>query len=240
MLILAFDTTSPAGGAGLYREAETVGEARAGGKANYSIVLFQLVERLLTEAGLRLADVELFAAASGPGSFTGIRVGLAAAQAWAKSFGRPMQAVSILEAMVEAAQPTGNPAVPLLDARRGEFYLGVFRQLGPRESGGSPGGFRLSGQGLVLGAAQIMALVNEWIRNGEPEAEFIAREEDQTALEFAGQLPGSLQCKIVPGFLPGAIARAARRAACEGRLPNMGEPDAWYIRRSDAELHWQD
>jgi len=227
MLILAFDTTSPSGGAGLYRGAETVGEARAGGKTNYSIALFEQVERLIADAGLRLADVELFAAASGPGSFTGIRVGLSAAQAWAKAFGRPLQTVSVFEAMVEAAQPTESLAVPLLDARRGEFYLGVFRQRQQRE-------------GLVLGTSQIMALLKEWARSGEPEVELIVRDQDQPALEFARQLPGRLKWTTVPAFLPGAIARAARRAACEGRLQPSEEPDTWYIRRSDAELHWQD
>jgi len=240
MLILSFDTTSPGGGAGLYRDSETLGEARAGGEANYSITLFEMVDRLLADAGLHLAEVELFAAARGPGSFTGIRVGLAAAQAWAKAFDRPAQAVSVLEAMVEAARPEGSPAVPLLDARRGEFYLGVFRRLPPRQSGGSPGSLRLSGEGLVLGAAQIVALTEEWIRDGEPEAELIVRKEDQAALEFARQLPGRLQRTTVPGFLPGAIARAARRAACEGPLQKAEDLDAWYIRRSDAELHWQE
>ncbi|HEY6292078.1 MAG TPA: tRNA (adenosine(37)-N6)-threonylcarbamoyltransferase complex dimerization subunit type 1 TsaB [Terriglobia bacterium] len=240
MLILAFDTTHPDGGAGLYRDTESLGEVRARGKVNYSVALFEMVDQLLADAGLRLADVELFAAATGPGSFTGIRVGLAAAQGWTKGVGRPVRGVSVLEAMVEAAQPQGRSVVPLLDARRGEFYLGVFRQNVPPDAGSRGREFLLSGEGLVLGAARIAALADELIGHGEPGVEFIAREGDQTVLELASHLPATLKWTMAPSFQAAAIARVALRAARDGRLQQPEELDAWYIRRSDAELNWRE
>src|SRR5579875_627579 len=75
MLILAFDTTSEWGGAGIFRDKECLGSAAHNGPANYSVSLFQEVERLLKESGRNLEQIDLFAAAKGPGSFTGIRVG---------------------------------------------------------------------------------------------------------------------------------------------------------------------
>jgi tRNA threonylcarbamoyladenosine biosynthesis protein TsaB len=129
MLILAFDTTSDEGGAGIFRDTECLASIPNQGQANqYSITLFELVERALAQAHLELRKIDLYAAANGPGSFTGIRVGLAAALAWGKAFGRPVRGVSVLEAMANQVPLTSDWAFPILDARRGEFFLGSFRR----------------------------------------------------------------------------------------------------------------
>jgi tRNA threonylcarbamoyladenosine biosynthesis protein TsaB len=243
MLILAFDTTSPEGGVALYRDSESVGEIRAdaGDKVNYSVALFEMTDRLLANAGQRLADVDVFAAATGPGSFTGIRVGLAAAQGWAKAFDRPVRGVSVLEAMVEAARPQGETALPLLDARRGEFYGGLFRRYPAHETEERfSGEFSLNGDGFVAGAAYISSLLGEPAPGGDPGVEAIAREHDQAARELAAQLPSSVKWITVPAFLVSAIASVALWAAREGRLQQPEELDAWYIRRSDAEQNWRE
>jgi len=267
MLILAFDTTSPEGGVALYRDYQRLGDVQAGGgaKVNYSVALFEMTDRLLTRTGLRLGDVEVFAAASGPGSFTGIRVGLAAAQGWAKAFDRPVRGVSALEAMVEAARPQGDTALPILDARRGEFYGGLFRRgtVGEAE-GPQSGGFSLEGEGFAASAVSVLSLVSQLAggegvsrpdtpdagpglapAKGDPRAgpttiEVIVREHDQAAIELAAQFPAAVKRTTVPGFLVGAIACVALRAAREGRLQRPEELDAWYIRRSDAELNWRE
>src|SRR5207237_9665483 len=104
----------------------------------------QMVEGVLAQLNLGLRDIELFAVATGPGSFTGLRVGLAAAQGWAQAFGRPVRGVSVLEAMVEEARPEAVWTVPVLDARWGEFCVGLFR----RDGESCPAsGSRLAGHG---------------------------------------------------------------------------------------------
>jgi tRNA threonylcarbamoyladenosine biosynthesis protein TsaB len=241
MLILAFDTTSPRGGAALYDDGEPLAQVQAEGTGSYSIALFEMVDRLLLEAGAHLPEVELFAAATGPGSFTGIRVGLAAAQGWAKALGRPVCGVSVLEAMVEAARPRGRTVLPVLDARRGEFYLGVFRRgATPGKIGAPEEEFSLSGEGRVLDAARIAALLDELARDGGSGVTLIAGEHDQAALELSRRLPAPLERMTAPAFLAGPIARVALRAARAGRLQRPEELTAWYIRRSDAELHWRE
>jgi tRNA threonylcarbamoyladenosine biosynthesis protein TsaB len=244
MLILAFDTTSPEGGVALYRDRECLGDMRpdASAKVNYSVALFEITDRLLTSAGLRLPDVDVFAAATGPGSFTGIRVGLAAAQGWAKAFDRPVRGVAVLEAMVEAAEPQSEAAIPLLDARRAEFYGGTFRRGTAPEAGGqSHHYFALAGEAFVAGAARISRLVSEFMLSGRSGGiEVIVREQDKPAIELAAQLPSELKIITVPGFLVGAIASVALRAAQQGRLQQPEELDAWYIRRSDAEVNWRE
>ena len=114
MLILAFDTTSEMGGVGIFRDTECLASIPNAGQANqYSITLFEMVEQALASAHRELREIDLYAAANGPGSFTGIRVGLAAARAWGKAFDRRVRGVSVLEAMVnKACQPLNQEALP--------------------------------------------------------------------------------------------------------------------------------
>lgn len=246
MRILSFDTTSTSGGAALSRDGEVLGEQQASGSANYSIQLFQMTNRLLAAAGSRLADVELFAAATGPGSFTGIRVGLAAAQGWARALGRPVRGVSVFEAMLVQADLSGTEiAVPLLDARRGEFYLGVFRGRAQAAAGSARANRWIQqGDGLVLDASHIVALTSDlhWDRGRGPALVF--RENDKAARDLCEHLSAergpAAHTMSVPDFLPGAIARVAMQAAGEGCLQRPEDLDAYYIRRSDAELNWRE
>ena len=241
MVILSFDTTSVHGGAALERDRQPLGALRAGGSAHYSVELFELANRLLAAAGLRLADVDLFAAATGPGSFTGIRVGLAAAQGWARALGRPVRGVSVFEAMVSEANLRDGIAVPLLDARRGEFYLGIV--CGGEDTAATAMRWTQSGDGLVLDAARIAALGRD-LQSQAKRVTFIIREDDGAARDLSDRLSSPMepaaQSIIVPSFLAPAIARVARQAAEEGRLQQPEELDACYIRRSDAELNWRE
>jgi len=101
MLILAFDTTSEKGGVGVFRDAECLAFVSHEGSANqYSVSLFEMVERVLALSHLELRQIDVYGAANGPGSFTGIRIGLAAARAWGRAFDRPVRGVSVLQAMV--------------------------------------------------------------------------------------------------------------------------------------------
>jgi len=241
MIILSFDTTSVHGGAVLTRDLEPLGELRAQGSANYSVELFEMMNRLLPAAGLRLANVDLLAVATGPGSFTGIRVGLAAAQGWARALGRPVRGVSVFEAMVAEANLAGGIAVPLLDARRGEFYLGVFR--GAEDTAATPMRWTQAGDGLVLDAARIAALARD-LRSQTEHVSFIVREDDLAARDLCDrlrvQMEPAAEPTLVPSFLAPAIGRVAWQAAEESRLQRPEELDACYIRRSDAELNWRE
>jgi len=111
MLILALDTTSERGGVALHRDLECLAAAENAGGTSYSVSLFEMTQQALAAAGAALADVALFAVATGPGSFTGIRVGVAAAQGWAQALGRPAAGVSVLEALVEEARPDADWAL---------------------------------------------------------------------------------------------------------------------------------
>jgi len=188
----------------------------------------------MSTARLSLKEIDLFAVANGPGSFTGIRVGVAAAQGLATAFGRPVKAVSSLEAMVEEAQPESSRAVSILDARRGEFFLANFQRVFEN----SKSRFAQQGESVVVKAEALLAFLKGLAHQTPPESpiDHVIRENDQSALALRRQAGDSLSWRIVPGILVGAVARLAFRAAGMGDLQSPGEVDACYVRRSDAEL----
>jgi len=261
MLILAFDTTSEAGGVGIFQDGECLASVANEGPANrYSVSLFSMADQAIEEAKALhgvpkrgLADMGLIAVATGPGSFTGIRVGLAAAQGWAKAFDLPVRGVSVLEALVAAAHIRGDWAVPILDARRGEFFVGLFRCVVrvPQARDGCPG--RLQGpprqedqpfyvpadEGWVLKTAEVGTFLTARLPDGVG-ATCVVRGHDRAALALRENLSSSFQWEVVPGTLVESVARLGLRDYQTGKPQAAGDLDAYYIRRPDAELNWKE
>lgn len=132
MLVLSLDTTTRAGSVALWRDGRTL-EEHAGdpARAHGQRLPRELLE-ILASQHLKLADVDLYAVAAGPGSFTGLRVGIATIQGLALANGRPVVAVSTLDALGLAGVRTSRPtAYPLLiaawmDAQRGEVFSQLY------------------------------------------------------------------------------------------------------------------
>lgn len=240
MLILAFDTTSEKGGVGIFRDARCLAMIPSQGPANrYSITLFEMVELALAQAHLELRDIDLFAAANGPGSFTGIRVGLAAARAWGKAFDRRVRGVSVLDAMVNKVQLTSDWAFPILDARRGEFFLGSFRRKLSEPPSASRQEYEPADGGWILKPESVRVFVEERLASGA-SASCVAREHDQAAADLRASLPSSLSWQQVEGTLVDSIADIARKEEQSSRPCPEAKLDACYIRRPDAEINWKD
>ena len=123
MIVLAIDSSTEYGGVALWKDG-AVRERVVHSPDGYAHVVFGEVEALLAECGVALREVDAFAAASGPGSFTGVRVALAAAKGFAEAYARPVFAVSNLQAM--ASLGSAALRAPVLDARRGEVYAGLY------------------------------------------------------------------------------------------------------------------
>jgi tRNA threonylcarbamoyladenosine biosynthesis protein TsaB len=258
MLILAFDTTSEAGGVGIFREYECLAQIANEGPANrYSLSLFDMVDRAIEEAKTRhgvpargLADLGLIAAASGPGSFTGIRVGLAAAQGWARAFGLPVCGVSVLEALVAAAPIRTDWAAAILDARRGEFFVGLFQRVGAAlvAAPSRPEGLLIqeerpfyapAGEGWLLRPAELVPFLARHLPEGTG-ATCVARGHDRAALALCDNLPRSFSRQVAQGTLVEPVARLGFRDYQAGKPQAASDLDAYYIRRPDAELYWKD
>jgi tRNA threonylcarbamoyladenosine biosynthesis protein TsaB len=128
VLTLAIDTSSPSGSLALLRDDNLIAVVGTSSAELYSSRVFRHLEFLLGELSLRLENFDLFAVAAGPGSFTGLRVGLAAVKGWAEVFGKPIAAVSALEAIAAQSRARSPKVISVMDARRGELYWGRYRR----------------------------------------------------------------------------------------------------------------
>ena len=122
--ILSIDTTGEFGSLALTEGGRVVEEVALHSPEGFAHILFDEIERLLARHKLKMADIEGFAAAAGPGSFTGVRVGLTAAKGMAEATGRRVVAVSNLQAL--ASFGTQALRAPVIDARRGEIFGAVY------------------------------------------------------------------------------------------------------------------
>jgi len=123
-LVLAIDTTSEFGSIALARGARLLEQVALHSPDGFAHVLFGEIERLLARHGTKITGVEVFAAAAGPGAFTGVRVGLTAAKGLAEATGRQVVAVSNLQALASCG--TRALRAPVIDARRGEIFGAVY------------------------------------------------------------------------------------------------------------------
>src|SRR6266851_5185685 len=154
MLILAIDTSTRAGSIALLRDRQVLGEIAAREETPYSTRLFRDLELLQASAQFCMNHIDVFAVAAGPGSFTGLRVGLTAVKGWAEVHQKPIAAISGLEAI--AAQVNANDDVisPFLDARRGHVFGSTYRR-----SPGQSGGLQLIGEEALLSIEEFLTQV---------------------------------------------------------------------------------
>lgn len=141
MRVLAVDTATPHGSAALVAGGRLLAEIGVEAPAGHSARLLGWVETLLRARGLDIRDVEGFAVSAGPGSFTGIRIGLSAVKALSAASGRPVAPVSTLDALALKLASSGDGLVcPFLDAKKGEVYAALYRADGGRFAGLIPAG----------------------------------------------------------------------------------------------------
>jgi len=124
-IVLSLDTATRAGSIWLGRGDSELAATEGDATVSQSNRLLSDIDRVLNEAGLNLPDVDLFACAAGPGSFTGLRIGLATVKALAASLDRRCYGLSTLEALAHAGGPS-SATVALLPAGRGEFFAQLF------------------------------------------------------------------------------------------------------------------
>jgi len=249
LITLAVDTTSPGGSAAVLRDERVIGNVSTWTEETYSSRIFRQVEFLLEELALGLGQVDLFAVSSGPGSFTGLRVGLAAVKAWAEVYDKPVVGISALEAIAAQSRASTSILIPGFDARRGEVYFGFYR----REGNMAAPVLTLEGEHSVMAPADFLKEVRARLgdtrftivtptpealaavlgqRNGVPEAP----EADEA---IAVELQVQLEVEVVPNILAPLVGLLAARRARGGITSNSLTLDAHYVRRTDAELKWK-
>ena len=126
MLILAFESSAKAASAALLRDGRLLAQSTQVSALTHSRTLLPMAEDLLKNCELRPQDVDLFAVAHGPGSFTGIRIGVSTVKGLAWAADKPCAGVSTLEALAWHGLAAGGLICPVMDARRGQVYNALF------------------------------------------------------------------------------------------------------------------
>ena len=126
MIVLGLDSTAKVAAVGVYDGERTLSEERIESTMTQSELLLPLARKALTAAGLSFADVDLYALTLGPGSFTGVRIGVGLVKGLVFDKDIPCAGVSILEALAENLLPFDGIAAPVLDARRDQVYNALF------------------------------------------------------------------------------------------------------------------
>jgi tRNA threonylcarbamoyladenosine biosynthesis protein TsaB len=236
-LILAIETAARAGSVAVAR-GEAILSAREGdASVSHSTNLIEMIDEALRDAGAKLSDVDLFAVAVGPGSFTGLRIGLATVKAFAAATDRPAVGISTLAAIAHAARASGK-IVSLLPAGRGELFAQMFS---------------ISNDDVIaldsaahLGAKELLrkyeSIDAQWAGEGVQklqqylEAESLADAKRSIAPESATSENGQNQ-----SHLAASIAVLALKDFREGKSIKADELHAIYVRPSDAEINerWQ-
>jgi tRNA threonylcarbamoyladenosine biosynthesis protein TsaB len=223
MLLLAIDTSGSSGGITLaaadeksFRLIES--SAIAGG--TFSAQLIPTLAALLSKHGYSARDLGGFAAASGPGSFTGLRVGLSAIKGLAETLHKPIAVVSVLEALAALSGRQGTIAAAL-DAGRKEIFLGVYEK--------SDHALLMRREDLLSQAGFVAALAEAspaWVITS-----------DAHLAEFAA----ASQCAVSLVTRPGSelIARIGAGKLLAGETVSVEALDANYLRRSDAEIFFK-
>lgn len=222
MIVLALDTSTRTGGCAVLRDDDVLAELPGEAVRTHAERLPGDLMTVLERAHLALADVDVFAVATGPGSFTGLRVGIATMQGLALAANRPLVGVSALDALARSAADdagAGTRVATWVDAWRGDVYAALYE-----------GGAEIEGASVEPPEAILTRLRGKrtrFIGDGvAAHRQTIARAVGSHA-EFASSLEPPLA---------GIIARLARAEAERGRRPGPADIQPLYVRRPDAEL----
>jgi tRNA threonylcarbamoyladenosine biosynthesis protein TsaB len=229
MKILAIDTSSRSGSVALLESERSLHTLACEGDEPYSSQLFKRTQDLLNQASTTLAQIELFAVAGGPGTFTGLRVGLTAAKAWAELYSRPIVAISTLEAVAIQGPESASILAPILDAHRGEIFGAVYMR--------AAGALQVVGEDMVLTTEEYF----RWFSAQAFPSAPIFLSPDAALLEDVLAACPNKNCtslNVSPMLAP-HIGKLALSRAQRGMLSDALHLDANYVRRSDAELLWK-
>ena len=233
MHFLLVDSADSRGCVAVFRNPELLSFEPHPADEDFSSWLLPAVQRVLFQNALSLADLEGYAVCSGPGSFTGLRVGLTAVKAWAEIYSKPIAAVSRLEALALADFESPNPrpvfTAVFSDARRGQVFAALYKN-----------------SGEPVEPETVMALETFSSRSEATcgTSSILWKTPDPHLLTSLPQWPnrqakGDVLQAIEPPFAAQLGALAHQRFV-KGQTTDALALDANYVRRSDAELFWKD
>lgn len=226
MRILAVDTSASVASCAVVEDEKLVCEQILNNKLTHSQTIMPMIASALTQSELTAADIDLFAAVTGPGSFTGLRIGVSAVKALAHAVGKPCAAVSALEAMAYNFICSDCIIAPIMDARRGQVYNALYRaqNLSLKEIAAP----RAIGIEECCGELEKIGGRVIFLGDGLPVHREIIRERLGSAAVFA------------PANLNAQMAGSAAVLAKSKKQLHYSELAPFYLRKSQAEREYEE
>ena len=232
MKILAIDTSTMLGGIAIMDESLLIAESRLNVKSTHSERLMTEIEHCLKQSGIKISDIDVFAVATGPGSFTGLRIGLSTVKGFSYATGKQIVSVPTLEALAWNFPYSRYPVCTMLDARKKEVYAALFKWE--------------EGENFTRLINETSAKPEEFARN----ALSVTRDE---RFIFAGEGAVLYRDKIIEAMGEKAIfaspektvpspANVAVLGLKKAKAGEFSEPISlipMYIRKSEAEVKWK-
>jgi tRNA threonylcarbamoyladenosine biosynthesis protein TsaB len=221
MIVLALDTTTRAGSAAVLRDGTVLAELPGDPSLTHGQRLPGELMRVLDRAGVRIDEVDLFAVAAGPGSFTGLRVGIATVQGLAMARTRRVVPVSTLDALARAGANPHRPVAAWVDAQRGDVAATLYAP---------------DGREVIVGpqSAKPEVVMDRWGEAADLTTALFIGDGAVAYRELVGIRAGDRAIVTPAPPLAGFVGAIAAADPERGVLPHAVAPI--YIRVSDAEL----
>lgn len=231
VITLAIDTSERRGSVAVRKEGWRAAVRQHESSEDYSSWLLPTVEACLGEAVVRMEGVDLLAVCTGPGSFTGVRVGLTTVKAWAEVYGKKVAGVSRLEAIARCAEAQAPFVAACYDAQRGQMFAAMYRW--------KDGGLQRIEEEMVVEAASFLRMATK--EAGRETIAWVTLDPQLiTGVEgWESRAGNGDSMQRVEGDLADKIGEIAEGCARKGEFTDPLELDANYVRRSDAEIFWK-
>ena len=226
MRILGIDSSVPQGSVALLVNNRIISEATLNkGSGNHSDGLLRMVDEVLSGAKYQLGDIDGFSVTAGPGSFTGLRIGVSLVKGFVLATEKPFMGIDTLEAVSSCAEPTGNPICAILDARKKEVYCAFFRYQG--------NGLKRSSPDRAMSPEELCGMVSE------PTA-FIGSGLETYGEYFSSRLESLFvdNSKAIRRSVAASAALLAEPHLENHPCLNLDELKIKYVRKSEAELNF--
>lgn len=228
-MILAIETSVERVGVAVGDHSGTIASSMLASDRRHAESLTPMIRFVMRQAGLSMNEIDHIAVDVGPGLFTGMRVGMAAAQSMAWALDVPVVPVTSLDAIAFGAGATEDPVAVALDARRGEVYWALYRE---SETQDEPR--RLLEPSVVSPADCAVAIADRGERTLCIGTGFVRHHDDFAAIPGAVFAPASASMPRAEDVLGLAVLRAARDMTV-----TAGALEPVYLRAPDAEINWQ-
>ncbi len=226
MFLLALDTCDARGSIALLHDLEVVGQALHPASEDFSSWLLPAIDELLSQNSVSHADLAGYAVTSGPGSFTGVRVGLTTAKAWAEVYGKPIYPVSRLAILADCVPHTAEYAATFIDAQRKQIFAALYRR--------QADGWRLLGDEAVIDPSEFFHSVRQTA--GTSGIVWVSLDpEILTSPMGNNQIPNAAAVLAVTPPLASQVGLYALKHLAQQGTDALSL-DANYVRRSDAEI----